>query len=201
MTTFLLIRHATHDWSQPGLPGRLPGIHLGFHGQTEVEQLVRRIEHLPISAVYSSPLERAVETALPIARCRNLELRTRAELAEIDYGAWTGRTFVDLEDAAEWRRWNTFRSSARVPGGESMLEAQGRMVAALADLQARHPQETLAIVSHLDLIRAALAHYLGVHLDLFQRMEINPASVSAIRLHDHGPQILLVNHSGLLVFP
>ncbi|HEX6111101.1 MAG TPA: histidine phosphatase family protein, partial [Geminicoccaceae bacterium] len=123
----------------------------------------------------------------------HLEVQIAQELNEIDYGAWTNRTLADLRELAEWRRFNLFRSGSRIPGGETMLEVQERMLRLLERLGAAHPEQTIALVSHGDVIKAALAYYLGVPLDLLQRIELGPASLSILRVEPYGPQVLLIN--------
>ena len=193
MTTFALIRHASHALLGHTIVGRQPGVQLGSSGLREAEALAGRVEGWPIEALYSSPLERARATAAPIAERLQLEVQIAQELNEIDYGAWTNRTLADLRELAEWRRFNLFRSGSRIPGGETMLEVQERMLRLLERLGAAHPEQTIALVSHGDVIKAALAYYLGVPLDLSQRIELGPASLSILRVEPYGPQVLLIN--------
>ena len=197
MTTFFLIRHAMTDAvSGRWIAGRRPGLRLNAEGRAQADALAARLAPAGIAALYSGPLERARETAEPLARALNLEARTLDAFDELHFGDWTGRTFDELESEAAWRRFNSFRGGTRPPGGELMLEAQARAVAALARLRDRHAGERVAVVSHGDIVKAALAHYAGIHLDLFQRVEISPASVSLLELGDDGPRILLVNGTG-----
>jgi probable phosphomutase (TIGR03848 family) len=193
MTTFVLIRHARHALVGRTIVGRAPGVRLSAEGLREAQALAERFETGSIQALYSSPLERARATAAPIAARLRLEVEIADELNEIDYGAWTNRTLADLHDLDEWRRFNIFRSGSRIPGGETMVEVQGRMLRLVERLAAAHPEQTVALVSHGDLIKAALAHHLGVSLDLFQRIEISPASLSVVRIERYGPQVLLIN--------
>ena len=193
MTTFALIRHASHALLGHTIVGRMPGVELSASGIREAEALARRIEGSPIRALYSSPLERARATAAALATRLRLEMQIADELNEIDYGAWTNRTLADLHDREAWRRFNLFRSGSRIPDGETMLEVQGRMLRLLERLCSAHPEETVALVSHGDVIKAALAHCLGVPLDLFQRIEITPASLSIVRMERYGPEVLLIN--------
>lgn len=138
MTTFLLIRHGTIDLLGHTLAGHAPDVHLNARGKVEAERLAERIAHLPLSAIYTSPLERAQETAWPLAARFGLDLRISAGLDEIDFGDWTRRTFAELEPLPEWQRWNSARSEARAPGGESMGEVQSRVVAAIERLARLH---------------------------------------------------------------
>jgi probable phosphomutase (TIGR03848 family) len=193
MTTFVLIRHADHALLGHTIAGRAPGVRLSPEGVREVEALAARLEGSSIRALYSSPLERARETAAPIAARLRLEVQIADELNEIDFGEWTNRTLADLRELEEWRRFNMFRSGSPIPGGETMVEVQGRMLRLVERLCARHPGQTVALISHGDVIKAALAHYLGVPLDLFRRIEISPASISIVRMERSGPEVLLIN--------
>jgi probable phosphoglycerate mutase len=193
MTTFALIRHASHALLGHRIVGRRPGVQLGPAGVREADALARRLEGWPIRAVYSSPLERARATAVPIAEGLRLEVQIADELNEIDYGEWTNRTLADLRELPEWRRFNLFRSGSRIPHGESMIEVQDRMLRLIERLCAAHPEQMIALVSHGDVIKATLAYYLGVPLDLFQRIELSPASLSILRVEPHGPEVLLIN--------
>ncbi len=147
----------------------------------------------PIAAVYASPRERAWYTARDIAEPHGLEVRIDDGLEEIDFGDWAGKTFVELEDDPRWHEWNESRGSARCPGGESMGEAVGRAAAALETIAAEHEGETVAAVSHCDIIRGAVAHYLGLPLDHLLRFDIDPASVSRLELGNQGGRIVSLN--------
>ena len=175
------------------LVGRAPGVSLGAEGRRQAEALAERLAGVPLEAVYSSPLERARETAAPIAARLGLAVRAVEELTELDFGDWTGRTIGELAGSERWRLFNTFRSGTAAPNGEHMLEVQARMVRALERLRGAHPDGRVAVVGHGDPLKATLAHYLGVPLDLFQRIEIDPGSLSVVELADHGPRVLLVN--------
>ena len=193
MTTFALIRHASHALLGHTVVGRTPGVRLSPEGVGQAEALAERLQSSSIRAIYSSPLERARDTAAPFGARVRLEVQVADELNEIDFGDWTNRTLADLHDLEDWRRFNSFRSGSRIPNGESMLEVQDRMLRLLERLCAGHGDQIIALVSHSDVIKATLAHYLGVPLDLFQRIEISPGSVSVIRIERHGPAVLLIN--------
>lgn len=193
MTTFLLIRHALNDTVGRLIAGRAPGVRLNADGRAQAESLAERLAGLPLTAVYSSPLERARKTAEPLARRHGLEVRISEAFNELDFGGWTGRSLFELEADEHWRRFNSFRSSTRPPGGETMLEAQARMIAGLERLRADSGDAKVAVVGHGDPIRAAVMHYAGIPLDLFLRVEISPASVSVLELSDYGPRILSLN--------
>lgn len=198
MTTFLLIRHGTHSLLSRTLVGRTPGVSLSDEGRTQAEQLAERIVAAGISvgAIYSSPMERATETAEPLSRRLGLPVQITDEFNELDFGDWTGLDFDALHSRPEWQSFNSFRSGARIPNGELMLEAQVRAVVGLGKLHLRHGEQTVAVVSHGDVIRAVLNYYLGAPLDLFRRLEISPGSISTLALHSWGPQVLRVNDTG-----
>ncbi len=180
MTTFCLIRHGTYEGMQRFLAGRKLGINLNNGGRREAELLGRALKDSPIEAIYSSPLERALETAEAVARPLNLDVRVRDGLNEIDYGDWAGTTFAVLSNQSEWQRFNTFRSRTRIPGGESMQEAQTRILNELESLSGVHPDGVIAVVSHSDMIKAVLTHFAGMNLDLLQRFEVWPCSFSIV---------------------
>jgi broad specificity phosphatase PhoE len=193
MTIFALIRHAEHALVGHTIVGRAPGVPLSPGGSRQAERLAARLESSSIRALYSSPLERARETAAAIAGRLRLEVAVAKELDEIEFGAWTNRTLAELRDLEEWRRFNFFRSGSAIPNGETMVEVQSRMLRLLERLRGTHPDRVVALVSHGDVIKATLAHYLGVPLDLFHRIEISPASVSIVRVEPFGAEVLLVN--------
>ena len=195
MTTFLLIRHGMTDAVGKTITGRFPGVHLNEAGQKQADELSTRLRRWKIDAVYSSPLERALETAAPTARRLHLNVMKSEALSELDFGEWSGKTLEELNQLPEWRLYNTFRSSTRAPGGELATEVQTRMVEQLTRYSRQHPDQTVAVFSHADAIRLTLAHFLGMPIDLMHRIEIRPASVSAVRLAEWGPQVLLMNWS------
>lgn len=196
MTRFVLVRHALVDASGARLAGRAAGVHLNGQGRLQAQALAARLAGSPIAAVYSSPLERTVETAGAIASLLGLEVVPREDFLEIEFGEWTDRALDDVAAQPRFRRFNSFRSCTPVPGGEYMLQAQARMVVGLDALRARHPRESVVVVSHGDMIKAAVAHYAGIPLDLFQRIEISHASMSVVEIDDDGVRILAVNDTG-----
>jgi probable phosphomutase (TIGR03848 family) len=198
VTILLLIRHAVTEVTGKRLSGATPGIHLSDAGRSQAAGLAERLAPLRLSGVYTSPLERCTETAAAIALPRSLEVRPLPELIEVGYGTWTGRPLAQLSRTALWKRIQQAPSSVRFPGGETLSEVQLRCVAALDGLAARHPKGMVAAVSHADVIRLAVAHYAGVHLDLFQRIIVSPASVTAVVLGDRIPRILRMNDTGTL---
>jgi probable phosphomutase (TIGR03848 family) len=195
MTTFLLIRHAHTLITGNGLAGRQEGHHLSEEGCAQALQLAEFLQSVPIAAVYSSPLVRACETAQIIANAHRLQVQTEARFNEIDYGHWTGQSFEALHNDEQWQHWNRLRSLSQPSGGESMLSAQTRALSALLELHQRYREGNIAVVSHADIVKAMLAYLLGIPLDLFGRIEIAPASISAVRFYETSVSILCVNHT------
>ena len=193
----LLVRHGQTSTTGITLPGRASGLHLADRGRAEADEVAGRIARLPgVAAVYSSPLERARETAAPIAAACKLPVTVDAGLLECDYGEWTGRKLKELYRRPEWKVIQRYPSGFRFPGGESLAEMQTRITGALARLVAAHLGHTIVAVSHADPIKAAVAHALGTHLDLFQRIAVFTGSVSAIAYGPAGPTVLTVNAKG-----
>ncbi len=196
MTEILLIRHAHNDWVNDRLAGWTPGVHLNPQGQAEARALAERLADHRLDAVYSSPLERAQETAAHVVQSRGLEVQPLAGVGEVRYGDWTGQKLKDLRADPLWRTVQQFPSRIRFPGGESLVEVQARAVAALDGICDRHPNQAVAVVSHGDVIKAAVAHYVGAHLDMYQRLTVATASLSVLRFGDHGPRLILFNDTG-----
>lgn len=188
-TTFLLIRHAAHGLLGRVLAGRTGGVHLSEEGRAQADRLAGRLGGEGIRLVQSSPMERAHETAAPIAAALGLEVEVAPALDEIDFGAWTGLGFDELDGDAGWTRWNTARGFARPPEGESAVEVLARLLAHVEALRERHPDETVALVSHCDVIRALLLHALGLPAEAYGRIEIAPASISRLVLGDWGARV------------
>jgi broad specificity phosphatase PhoE len=233
MTRFLFVRHTAHDWMPKGIAGRIPNVRLNPLGEQQAEELGERLSILPIDAIYCSPLERACETAAPLARRLKLEPDIAEEFNEVDMGDWQGKTFAELDAIPEWKQWNTFRSVVRPPNGEYMLDVQRRVLRKIdmllstvipsrgdgegprkqrsTDNRPARPHDVcevlrftqddcvqqdrsastkvtadrhqlVAIFSHGDVIRATLAHFLGIHLDLLLRFEIDAGSSSLVEL-------------------
>jgi probable phosphomutase (TIGR03848 family) len=193
MTTFLLIRHGDNDAIGRTMAGWTPGWHLNARGKQQAERLAQRLAGRPIRAIYTSPLERTVETAEAIARLHGLKPQHVDALGEIRLGEWEGRPIAELDRREDWRKFNTFRSGTRAPGGELMIETQTRMVQQIAWLCERHPDDTIAVVSHADPLRALIAYFLGMPLDLVVRLEIGPASLSVLQVHGWGARVLSLN--------
>jgi len=200
MTTLVLIRHATNDWVRKGLlAGWTPGVHLNEEGRAQAQALGERLAASHFDAVYSSPLERAMETAQAVAAPHGLEVQIHEGIGEVRYGEWNGRSLRELAKKPLWRAVQLHPSGTRFPGGETIGEMQARVVATLDEIRSAHPQGIVAAVAHADVIKAATAFYVGVPLDLFQRLIISPASVTVVGFGHFGPQLLRMNDSGELV--
>lgn len=196
-TTILLVRHGQTPTTGKLLPGRARGLHLADAGRQQAERAAERIAELPkVDAVYTSPLERARETAAPIGRVTGQKPQIDRGLLECDFGEWTGASLRRLARKQEWVTVQRAPSTFRFPGGESFVEMQLRIVTALERLRDRHPGGTIVCVSHADPIKAAVAHALGTHLDLFQRIVIGTCSISTLAWSPFGPIVLAVNSTG-----
>lgn len=196
MAVFLLIRHGSNDMLGKGIAGRMKGLHLNDAGRVQAEQLAERLARVPITGIYSSPLERTRETAAPLAAKLGLDVNISEAVLEVDFGEWTGRSLEELRKLEKWKHFNLFRCGMRIPGGEMMAEVQARVVGELEYLREQNGDAVIAIFSHGDPIKTAIAHYMGVPLDFLLRIEISPASVSIISVNDWGPRILCVNNTG-----
>jgi probable phosphoglycerate mutase len=194
----LLVRHGTTDLTRERLVGRTPDIHLNPAGQEQARGVVERLRGVPVDAVYSSPLERALETATPLAEDRGLDVAPEAGLLEVDYGEWTNRPFKELRRTDLWKRVQQRPADARFPGGEAMREAQDRAVGAVERLAHAHPAGSVAAFSHADVIKAVVAHLLGQHLDMFQRLHVAPGSITALQVGTGPPGLLFLNVTGKL---
>jgi probable phosphoglycerate mutase len=193
-TTFVLVRHGLTATTGKLLPGRAPGLHLSDKGQAQAEATARRITQLDkVAAVYASPLERAQETATPIAAARKLKLRTEEGLYECDFGDWTGKRLATLSKKKEWAIVQGRPSSFRFPNGESIREMQGRLTETLDRLAAHHRGKTVVCVSHADPIKAVIVEAMGAHLDSYQRVVVSPCSVSVVVWHPMRPTVMTVN--------
>ncbi len=190
-TTLVLLRHATTPTTGRRLGGRKPGFHLDEGGRVQAEAAARRLAGLPVRAVYASPMERTRETAAPVAHAHGLRVRIERGINEVDYGTWTDRSLAELRRRAMWRTIQQAPSRVTFPGGESIRGAQQRAVEATERLAAEHRGATIVLVSHADVIKAILAHHLGMGLDHFQRLVVSPASSSTILLPDGAPAVVL----------
>ncbi len=195
LARLFLVRHAQNEWVRTGkLAGWTPNIHLDSGGKCQAEALGKRLATVKLQAVYSSPLERAIETAQVVLQYQpGLALRIEEGVGEVRYGKWTGRHLRRLARTSLWQIVQTYPSGMVFPGGEGIREMQARAVETLERIAKRHLGGTVAVVSHADVIKVVLAHYAGIHLDLYQRLIISPASISIIDLHQLGPRIVCLN--------
>jgi probable phosphomutase (TIGR03848 family) len=199
MTRLLLIRHGTNDAQKSDvLTGWTPGVHLNEVGRTQAQALAQRLAPVEVAAVYASPLERTLETAEIVAAPHELPVIVREDLGEVRTGRWTGQPLERLRKRHLWRKVQFVPSVMRFPGGESFQEVQARVVAELERLCTEYPRQTVAVVSHADVIKVAVAYYVGLHLDLFQRLVIAPASLTALELGGLMPHLLCLNDIGHL---
>jgi len=195
MPLLLLIRHGENEYVSTGkLAGRLPGIHLNEHGRHQAAELARALADIPLKAIYSSPLERAVETAEPIASGRKLEIQLRPELADSDIGKWQGRSLKSLRRLKKWKVVQQAPSRFAFPEGESFLQTQTRIASCLDEIAASHkPKDIVAVVFHADPIKLAVAHYLGMPLDHFQRLGCDTGSVTVLHVNETGAYLVKLN--------
>jgi probable phosphoglycerate mutase len=198
MGILILVRHGENDWSKKNkLAGLIPGVHLNESGHQQAQNVAQRLAPLPIKAVYSSPVTRCLETAVYIANTHSLPVQKMKSISEVEYGEWEGKKIKKLAQQPLWRTVQFFPSRMRFPKGEAMREVQFRAIQAIEEIAARHEKEIVVVVSHADIIRLVLAHYLGIHMDLFQRLIISPASASVLALDsDGGVRVLRVNDDG-----
>ena len=193
-TLVILVRHGVTATTGVKLPGRARGLHLMEAGRLQAGAVAARLARLPrVEAIYASPLERARETAAPIAEARGLPVRIERDLVDLNIGQWTGLSLKRASQKPEWQIIQRHPSGFRFPGGESFTEMQARMVSAVGRLVWRHQGKAVVAVSHADPIKALVAHAMGTPLDLFQRIAIAPASVTAILYRTAGPTVLTVN--------
>ena len=196
MPLLLLIRHGENDYVKTSkLAGRLPGIHLNERGQKQAEALGEALKGVPLTAIYSSPLERAMETAAPVARGRKLEIISEPDLMDTNIGSWQGRSLKVLRLTKLWRIVQNAPSRFRFPDGESFVESQTRYVGALERIIKKHnkPQDIVAGVFHADPIKLAVAYFLGMPLDHFQRLSCDTGSLTALYASDSGANLIKLN--------
>jgi probable phosphomutase (TIGR03848 family) len=196
MPTFLLIRHGENDFVKKGrLAGRLPEVHLNEKGRKQALALAEKLASAPIKAIYSSPLERAIETAEPLAKALGLEIIPRPGLLETDCGEWQGQTVKRLARLKLWKMLHQAPSLFRFPGGESVTECQQRMVREIEALRQLHaPDDLVVCVGHSDPLKELVAFYIGLPLDHFQRLSISPASITALCIVEDGSRLLTLNY-------
>lgn len=198
MAVIFLIRHGETDYVGKRLAGRIPGIPLNVKGQSQAQQLAQKIGHLPFRRIFSSPIQRTIETAAPLAEKRGLSVETLPGLIEIDYGEWVGMTPEQLRSTDLWSLVHTSPSQVRFAGGESFAEVQERVVSAINQISANLGRNELAACfSHADVIALAAAYYLNMPLDSFLRLSITPASITVLFLGDTQPKVPYINLSEL----
>ena len=195
MALILLIRHGENDYVGKRLAGRTPGVHLNARGRQQAEEVAHTLAEAPLRAVYASPLERALETAEPLAAAHGLTVNVEPGLMEVDFGRWQGKTMRQMRRMKLWPVVQNAPSQVTFPGGESFRAAQERVAACLQGLSERHAEsEVIACVSHSDSIRLALAHFLGMPLDHFQRLMVNTASINGVYIRKEGwPSCVMLN--------
>ncbi len=200
MTTIILVRHGENEWvKQHRLAGWLPDVHLNANGRLQAQSTAERLSHLDIAAIYSSPVERCMETAVYIAGSHQLPIQQVGAVGEVRYGEWEGEKIEALAKKPSWKTVQHYPSRMRFPEGETLRAVQFRAIEALEKLSGQHVDETIIIVSHADVIKLVVAHYLGTHIDLFQRIIISPASVSVLSLSASGAvHVVRVNDDGKL---
>ncbi len=191
-TNFLLIRHGNIEMGER-IPGRIPGMHLSAMGRKQAERIAENLNAVAVSAIYASPLDRTIETAAPLAKRKGLEISTRENLQEIDFGNWTGKGFDELESDENWKQFHFFRNGCLIPNGELMVQVQERMVREIFAIQALHKGETVALFSHNDPIKSVLAFFLGVSLDVFLRIKVDTGSISVLTLGSDTSMVKCIN--------
>jgi probable phosphomutase (TIGR03848 family) len=202
VATLVLVRHATTAATGKRLGGWTPGVHLDEAGVAQAEAAAERLADQPIAAVYASPLERTQDTAKIVAKPHGLRVRTRRGLGEVDYGDWTDKPLGQLRRRKAWEIVQRTPSRMHFPGGESIRAAQARAVDETERLAAEHGDDVIVCVSHADVIKAVVAHHLGMPLDAFQRLVVSPASATTLHLPEGGhPLLLRFNDTGPMSAP
>ncbi len=192
-TTVFLVRHGAHDLLGHRVAGRMPDVRLNPDGQAQARRAAARLARERVAAVYSSPLERARETAEPIAGALGLAVAIAPDVNELDYGDWTGQNLEDLASDPRWQDWNLHRSAARIPGGETMAAVARRGAAAVACWRLAHPDASVVATTHGDLIRSVVCGVLGLSLDNIHAFDVEPGSLSAIVVWEGGGKVVTLN--------
>jgi broad specificity phosphatase PhoE len=198
VTTFLLARHAAHDWLGRGFAGRQPDVALNAQGRQQAQELVARLAGVQVDQIYCSPQPRTHQTAQPLASARKLAIQTDAAFDEVDLGDWQGRTFDEVRDQEAWKHWLERRGSAQPPGGEPFAQVERRAMAGLHRLARRHSDQHVLVVSHGDVLKAMVASSIGLSLDRLEQFDIAPASISMLAMGEGWSKLLLLNGQGPL---
>ena len=195
MPLLLLIRHGENEYVKTGkLAGRLPGVHLNDRGRRQAAALAESLKDVPLKAIYSSPLERAVETAEPIVAGRKLEIQLRPDLMDNDIGSWQGRSLKQLSRTKKWKIVQRAPSRFTFPDGESFLQTQARIASCLDEIAASHkPKDIVAVVFHADPIKLAVSHFIGLPLDNFQRLGCDTGSVTFMYVGEGSAHLMRLN--------
>src|SRR2546425_4617882 len=196
MTTIFLARHGLTAQTGKILYGRTPGVSLDDRGRAQAEGFVERFDGVRLAAIYSSPMERCVETVAPLAAHRGLKVINSGGLIEMDTGDWTNRSLAQGRRTKLWREALDTPSQFRFPGGEGFAEAQARAIGEVARIASRHPRGAVLVSTHGDIVRMLVAHFAGAHLDLFQRTIVDTAGISVVTLDGGSARVLLVNDAG-----
>lgn len=202
MPIILLVRHAENDYvKERRLPGRIPGIYLNKHGRKQARRVAKFLKTAPLKTVYSSPLERTMETARPIAKAHGLKVIPRDGLIETDVGEWQGKKIKKLQKLKTWQKVQLNPSRFQFPGGERIVDCQNRFVQEIEQLAEIHqPQDLIVCVSHADPIKMGVAYYLGLPLDMYQRLHVSPASITSLFLSPMGSHLMTLNYDLSLTF-
>ena len=192
-TTFYFVRHGLTSHTGHRLTGWMEGVHLTDAGREQAEAAAERLAKVPLKAIYASPIDRTMQTAEPIALRHGLRVHKRKGIGEVHYGKWTNRPFKSLVNTKLWRVVQHYPSGARFPDGETLWETQTRALEDIEKLRVAHPKQKICLVSHADVIKLVTAHYLGMHIDLFQRIDISPGSITVISVGDFGPRVHAIN--------
>lgn len=194
MTILILIRHGDNEFlKHHKLPGQLPGIHLNKKGLEQADLLAETLKTVPIKAIYSSPLERAVETATPLARVKNLDIQQISDLMDTNVGKWAGRSLTGLRRSRQWKILQNNLSDFQFPEGETIQQVQDRVMKILHKIVPNNIKDTIAIISHADPIRLAIAFYLGLPIENFQKITISPGSVTILHSDQKMTRLLATN--------
>lgn len=193
-TTLYLIRHGNINCVDC-IPGRTPGLYLSSKGREQAVSISNFFKTRRLDLIFSSPLERTIETAKPLATEKNLQINTDDSFLEIDFGDWTGKNFNELEFDNRWKQFHFFRNGCKIPSGELMIEVQSRIVNRIEALRKRYEGKSIAVFSHNDLIKSVIAFYLGISLDLFLRIIIDTGSISIIEFEDEQVEVAAINRT------